>query len=660
MVSSTNTQPKVKTVEIDRVELSNAITKLSLSDQLALESGDASPTKNVLVVEKFKDTNMKGKDRNSSNDSSNGVNGTATELSSQNSHSNNNTGSNVIANGKNSEVVKQPTVAAAVAVTENSADSLKNEDVVSHSPHNNEKNKNNSEQQVSSTSSSAETKESQPPKKIPIPAPIPPVNFWDVRKEAMQSARKAPANTNSNMTSGLHSSNVTVSNNNRVEKQCKGSFIDNNINKPIITKATSLANTTTKSSTMDNSNIIKGQASLDDQSSWPAPGEVLIKDKEKEANENTERKQSPDISKKEEISSKRGKGKWIPYTPIKITHSTPLPNHGQKHRRRSEASVPHTEPKEHQTSIEEQTNNNPGSETLTTTTSALSVSSSQQNGNSNPRRRYSLPQNGREQYSRRYSQSSIDNGQYVRHTNNLSFRGGRRGLGSRSRPFNGTRALPRSATFSYSTGWQHQFGNVYTAKMPSYVYDLELLKFHILQQVEYYFSVENLCKDIYLRSNMDTYGFVDISLLANFNRVKLLTLDEKLVREALLNSYVIEVSNDKARKRDGWEMWLLPNQNQQNINDPTLAESTYDNTKSLVSEGEYANRNNDSETMNHANKENQEPKQEQVVIENTAATIPSMSTINELDEPPSNTTTTTFTHNNTSENFEPLIATASR
>ena len=36
---------------------------------------------------------------------------------------------------------------------------------------------------------------------------------------------------------------------------------------------------------------------------------------------------------------------------------------------------------------------------------------------------------------------------------------------------------------------------------------------------------------------MDSEGYVDISLLASFNRVKALTLDEELVREVCLFIY---------------------------------------------------------------------------------------------------------------------------
>jgi la-related protein 1 len=57
---------------------------------------------------------------------------------------------------------------------------------------------------------------------------------------------------------------------------------------------------------------------------------------------------------------------------------------------------------------------------------------------------------------------------------------------------------------------------------------------------------------------MDSNGFVELSFISNFNRVKGLTTDTALIREALENSQKIEVKADKLRKREGWEMWLMP------------------------------------------------------------------------------------------------------
>ncbi|KAI9267467.1 hypothetical protein BY458DRAFT_475957 [Sporodiniella umbellata] len=96
-------------------------------------------------------------------------------------------------------------------------------------------------------------------------------------------------------------------------------------------------------------------------------------------------------------------------------------------------------------------------------------------------------------------------------------------------------------------------------KAPAFVkIDADTLKVYVMQQIEYYFSIDNLCKDLFLRKQMDAHGFVDISFVAEFNRVKGLTTDLELIREALDNSKIVERNGDKLRKREGWETWILP------------------------------------------------------------------------------------------------------
>lgn len=83
----------------------------------------------------------------------------------------------------------------------------------------------------------------------------------------------------------------------------------------------------------------------------------------------------------------------------------------------------------------------------------------------------------------------------------------------------------------------------------------------ILKQIDYYFSIENLCRDIYLRSNMDEQGFVPVSLIASFNRVRMLSSIPALILEALQQSSVVEVQHDRIRRRNDWGKWILrPNQ----------------------------------------------------------------------------------------------------
>ena len=46
---------------------------------------------------------------------------------------------------------------------------------------------------------------------------------------------------------------------------------------------------------------------------------------------------------------------------------------------------------------------------------------------------------------------------------------------------------------------------------------------------EYYFSVDNLERDFFLRRKMDSDGFLPITLIASFHRVQALTTDINLI-----------------------------------------------------------------------------------------------------------------------------------
>ena len=50
---------------------------------------------------------------------------------------------------------------------------------------------------------------------------------------------------------------------------------------------------------------------------------------------------------------------------------------------------------------------------------------------------------------------------------------------------------------------------------------------------EYYFSAENLQKDFFLRRKMNPEGYLPITLIASFPRVRTLTEDLQVIIEAL-------------------------------------------------------------------------------------------------------------------------------
>jgi la-related protein 1 len=57
---------------------------------------------------------------------------------------------------------------------------------------------------------------------------------------------------------------------------------------------------------------------------------------------------------------------------------------------------------------------------------------------------------------------------------------------------------------------------------------------------------------------MDAEGYVDLQLLANFNRIKGLSTDLEFIKEALKDSQLLHVKNGKIRREEGWENWVLP------------------------------------------------------------------------------------------------------
>jgi la-related protein 1 len=58
---------------------------------------------------------------------------------------------------------------------------------------------------------------------------------------------------------------------------------------------------------------------------------------------------------------------------------------------------------------------------------------------------------------------------------------------------------------------------------------------------------------------MDSRGWIPISLLASFNRVRHLTLDPQLVRDVLALSQVLEMRDDCVRMTRGeWAQFVLP------------------------------------------------------------------------------------------------------
>ncbi|XP_059211424.1 la-related protein 7 [Centropristis striata] len=83
----------------------------------------------------------------------------------------------------------------------------------------------------------------------------------------------------------------------------------------------------------------------------------------------------------------------------------------------------------------------------------------------------------------------------------------------------------------------------------------------VKKQVEFWFGDVNLHKDRFLKKLMDESddGYVDISVLASFNRMKKLTTDTKLIARAVKNSSVVEVNLEGNKIRRQNPLGDIPN-----------------------------------------------------------------------------------------------------
>lgn len=145
-------------------------------------------------------------------------------------------------------------------------------------------------------------------------------------------------------------------------------------------------------------------------------------------------------------------------------------------------------------------------------------------------------------------------------------------------------AQPQPMPFAYAYGSPPNEMYFPTAAPPpplpmTQAFGLDPLRTYILGQLEYYFSMQNLAMDFFLRQQvsferseisriapetfvclqMDSNGWVDISMIACFNRIKNLTEDVTVVKEAAEISAMLEVRDDKLRLANGeYRQWVLP------------------------------------------------------------------------------------------------------
>jgi la-related protein 1 len=93
--------------------------------------------------------------------------------------------------------------------------------------------------------------------------------------------------------------------------------------------------------------------------------------------------------------------------------------------------------------------------------------------------------------------------------------------------------------------------------VPGLGMDRAELEDRIKQQLEYYFSEENLRKDTYLRDQLDTSGWAQLELVCGFKRLASLLLctnDQAILFHSLEKSTLLELDpgRTRIRRRDGF------------------------------------------------------------------------------------------------------------
>ena len=75
--------------------------------------------------------------------------------------------------------------------------------------------------------------------------------------------------------------------------------------------------------------------------------------------------------------------------------------------------------------------------------------------------------------------------------------------------------------------------HTYTTNRPPHPLLLACLQEAVRNQIDYYLSVGNLVRDVFLRSKMNGEGWIPCHVVASFNRVRMLTPDLALVIKAM-------------------------------------------------------------------------------------------------------------------------------
>uniref|UniRef100_A0A4X2LEF3 HTH La-type RNA-binding domain-containing protein n=1 Tax=Vombatus ursinus TaxID=29139 RepID=A0A4X2LEF3_VOMUR len=78
------------------------------------------------------------------------------------------------------------------------------------------------------------------------------------------------------------------------------------------------------------------------------------------------------------------------------------------------------------------------------------------------------------------------------------------------------------------------------------------------RQIKYYFNIENLEQNFFLRRKMDEQGILPITLIAGFHCVQALTTNVNFILESLKQSTEVEVVDQNIREKVEPEKWPIP------------------------------------------------------------------------------------------------------
>ncbi|XP_057340434.1 GATA zinc finger domain-containing protein 14-like [Microplitis mediator] len=114
-------------------------------------------------------------------------------------------------------------------------------------------------------------------------------------------------------------------------------------------------------------------------------------------------------------------------------------------------------------------------------------------------------------------------------------------------------------------------GGFYINNLNGVNLDSTTRKEYIKKQIEYYFSEENLQRDLFMRRKMNSEGYLPIALIATFKRVQSLTTDLSLIIDSIIDSKLLEINPfNQVRTAADPLKWPIPFDPKNPISDNSL------------------------------------------------------------------------------------------